>query len=263
MVDLTRFASITQTRRDESRTTAKYRFVSTMEVVNVLRSRGWFPVAASQARTKDRNGYQKHLIRFRQEQDGNLNGAAPEIVVVGSHAGLSASKIFAGLIEFACVNGLIVASEMFASHSIRHVGYADTKVHAALDDIMQNVPKIMETRDAWQSISLTREQCREFACFAYGLRHDTEKEPMTENVMRQLLNCRHSAQSSDSLWNVYNRIQENLMAGFYRHGENHRKAKNVRAIDANVKINSALWLHAEQVAASEDAWTKFDRLVVR
>ena len=50
----------------------RYSFVPTIEAVELLRSVGWLPVAAKQAgvRNDDRDGFQKHMIRFVQNGEG-------------------------------------------------------------------------------------------------------------------------------------------------------------------------------------------------
>ena len=60
----------------------------------------------------------------------------------------------------------------------------------------------------------------------------------------QLLACRRSADEGRDLWSVYNRVQENLLAG----GQAYRLptgrwagSRAVRAIDDNVRINAQLW----------------------
>jgi len=45
----------------------RYSFVPTIQAVDMLRSVGWLPVSVKQAgvRNDDRNGFQKHIIRFK------------------------------------------------------------------------------------------------------------------------------------------------------------------------------------------------------
>ena len=113
-----------QNGRHLTRTSEKYQFIPTLRVLNVLGEAGWIPSSGSQARVRrgsDRDGFQKHMIRLRKADSFGMVGAAPEIVLMNSHEGASAFKLIAGLIEFVCMNGLIVG-ETFQKSTIRHMG---------------------------------------------------------------------------------------------------------------------------------------------
>ena len=59
-----------------------------------------------------------------------------------------------------------------------------------------------------------------------------------------LTNIRRHEDQKNTLWNVFNRVQENILQGkAYAYDENghFRKLKKVKSIDQQVKINTTLW----------------------
>jgi hypothetical protein len=101
----------------------RYSFVPTIEAVELLRSVGWLPVSAKQAgvRNDDRNGFQKHMIRFIQ-----AGMAADEeridLVLNNSHDRGCAFKLAASVWRKICENGLMVSSELY-NFFHKHIGF--------------------------------------------------------------------------------------------------------------------------------------------
>ncbi|MGB5571100.1 MAG: DUF932 domain-containing protein, partial [Sedimenticolaceae bacterium] len=64
-----RYAPSVFATEPHGRVTDKYGFVPTIELVEAIEDEGWFPVIARQSRVRDdtRRGYQRHLLRFRQD----------------------------------------------------------------------------------------------------------------------------------------------------------------------------------------------------
>ncbi len=238
--------------RHESRTSERFGFIPSTRVIDRLAEHGWNISRASQARVNkahpDRVGYQKHIVRFRQ--DGGVdNGVAPEIVLINSHEGTSSFRLLAGLFEVICENGLIVASEVYNATAIRHVGFTDSKVDAALAKLEGEIPQILETRAAWQGIALTPSEIEAFAKAAIDLRGDSSAIVVDT---ASLTRVRYSRQSDPSLWNVYNRVQDSMIRGgaVARNATTgqRRRTRGITNIAKNVKVNTGLWTLAEAMA---------------
>lgn len=72
-----------------------------------------------------------------------------------------------------------------------------------------------------------------------------------ENVtvdLDELLTVEHNEDSGNSLWTVFNRVQEKLITGGYSYkmGVKIRKARAVKNFSQDLKINEALWSLAEE-----------------
>lgn len=72
-----------------------------------------------------------------------------------------------------------------------------------------------------------------------------------ENVavdLDELLEVERNEDSGNSLWTVFNRVQEKLITGgcSYKMGAKMRKARAVKNFSQDLKINEALWELAEE-----------------
>ena len=82
-------------------TSEKYAHISTKQIVDDMARLGWGVVDAKQVRARKGDGYQKHLVVFRNN-DIVINGedgdhAYPQILLTNSHDGKNAFTFTAGL----------------------------------------------------------------------------------------------------------------------------------------------------------------------
>jgi len=80
---------------------------------------------------------------------------------------------------------------------------------------------------------------------------DLESAPI---VPEQLLKQRRFDDGNNSLWTIFNRVQENIIKGGVKgkvYGENGPRKVTTRAVqslDRNIKLNQALWVLTEKMA---------------
>ena len=125
----------------------KYHFISTISVVDEIRSYGWYPVSASESsvRDEDKEGFQQHCVRFRQLDDFlNPGQNVLELLLFNSHDRSKKFSISAGIYRFVCANGLVVADSLFESYDIKHIGDKENEVKNAVDNIVKAKEKIMD-----------------------------------------------------------------------------------------------------------------------
>ena len=241
--------------RAHERTSERYAFIPTIQLVDGLRGAGWHPVSAKQANVRDvtRRGFQKHVVRF-QHADAQkmvvLGDTTPELVLVNSHDSGSAYQLHAGLFRLACLNGLVVADKTLAKKSVRHSGDAVQLVIEGTYQIVDELPKVMESVRHWGSIVLTGEEQIAFARAALMLRYDSPEEAPV--MADQLNRVRRSADTGSDLWSTGNRVQENLTKGGLRGRvvEGRRKGmRKVGSIGEDTRLNKALWSLAAEMQA--------------
>lgn len=140
---------------------ARYTFVSSAQVVDLLGAEGWAPVRASEQRVRlpDRVGFQMHEIRFARRSDLDqgaleIGHTRPELVLQNAHDGSRAYRIDAGLFRLVCHNGLMVADADFAHVSIRHVDVSADAFAAAARSVAENTPRVLEAVARWQNVIL-------------------------------------------------------------------------------------------------------------
>jgi hypothetical protein len=233
-----------------SKTSSKYSFISTAEVVSGLRNVGWYPFDAQQsvAKAAHRQGFQKHVIQFRREQEAHAkHGDVPVLVMVNSHDGKMSYQLHAGIFRIVCENGLIAANTLFNRIAVRHVGKASDVIEASFR-VLDSIPLVMDSVGAMRDIQLSRDEQLSFATQALGLRYGTDLPPVSAD---QVLELRREQDKGADLWRTFNVVQEHLIQGGLTgvSGPKKRRIKTMplKAIDASVALNKGLWKLAETV----------------
>ncbi len=195
----------------------RYSFIPTIDVVNGLRGEGWAPVFAEQQRIRhsDRQGFQKHLIRFARVDDlARTQAERPELVLINSHDRSSAYNLHAGVFRFVCSNGMILADSVFARISITHLNFEPAKVIEASFEVVREMPAIADLLEGYKARQLTTVERQAFGEAALILKYDSlEKAPVGAE---KILAHRRSEDARPTLWNVLNVVQENMMDGGQR-----------------------------------------------
>jgi len=237
---------------------ARYAFLPTIEIIQTLSDRGWVPVDVEQQRVRlaARSGFQKHLVRFRrEEQMRTLDEWNAELVLVNSHDALSAYILRVGVFRRICSNGLVVSDRTFEAVRFRHAGLESDQVVQASQRIVDAIPRVTEMIDCFRNRHLREDECRRFSEQALALRFGSaEKAPIEPAT---LLQAQRPEDEGSDLWSTYNRVQENLVRGglsdFRR--DRRRRLRTLRAlrgIDSRVSLNTDLWSLAEQFVAERN-----------
>ena len=180
---------------------------------------GFQPFAASQSRTRieGKREFTKHMLRFRHQdvaQSLAVGDVVPEIIVVNSHDGACAYKLIAGLYRLVCSNGLMVSDSEIESISVRHTGRVLQDVIEGSYRIVEDTQKSIGTVQKWNQLLLTEGEQSAFAEAAHTLRFaDAEGRKTTPITPAQLLAPRRSEDAGRDLWHLFNRVQENTIAG--------------------------------------------------
>jgi len=228
---------------------ARYAYIPTSDVINGLRSEGFQPFMACQARSRieGKAEFTKHMLRFRHT--GQINGEiANEIILVNSHDGTSSYQMLAGCFRFVCHNGLI-CGDTVEDFRVRHSGDILNNVIEGAYRIVDEFEQVGESKDLMQSIQLTQGQQNAFANAALQLRYDPEDNVPIEGY--KLNTTRRTADQGADLWRTFNRVQENIIQGGLR-GLNRNggrmTTRQVTGVSENVRLNRALWSLAEEMA---------------
>ncbi|WP_173179132.1 DUF932 domain-containing protein [Desulfosarcina ovata] len=231
----------------------RYSFVPTIEAVDLLRSAGWQPVHVKQSETRknDRNGYQKHIIRFMQGAL-SIDQERVDLVMTNSHDRGCAFQLCASIWRKICGNGLMVSSKLF-NFSHRHVSFDTTAFLSSAYQIAEGAGDIAVQVNDLKAIDLSPNEKGVFAMAAHKLVYDDiEKAPILPS---QLLKERRYDDQGNDLWTTFNVVQENIMkGGIYgskRNANGHIrrvKTRPVKSIDRDVRLNKALWILTEEMA---------------
>ena len=240
----------------------RYAYIPTAAILAGLRKEGFEPVSARQSRTRDASRYDftKHMIRMRHVslRDLKVDDTFPEIVLVNSHDGTSAYQIMGGLFRLVCLNGMVVSEGQCETVKVPHKGNIIDRVIEGSFRVLKQSANALQAAGQWQGIDLNRDEQVAFAEAAHVLRFaDAEGNVSTPIQPGQLLTPRRSADAKPDLWHTYNRVQEAVIRGGLSavNPETGRRTttKEVKAIDGDVKLNRALFVLGERMAALKAA----------
>lgn len=219
-----------------------YEKVNTAKVIEYIQDKGWQIVEAKEqkARTETHAGFQKHMITFRKIEDTTsfrkINDDYFEIHLINSHDARCAYRLVAGIFRLVCSNGLIIAKNTFGDIRIPHIQINREQIIESLREIIYYADKAKQTIDEMQVHKLSTEQQHLFALAALQLRVPENK--LDKYEFQELLKPRRKEDSGDSLWKIYNVIQENLIKGTIFQ---HATLRRITAIDSVININKALF----------------------
>lgn len=250
------FKSISNERPHGSRSD-RYHVISTRDVITRLYGEGFSIYQANERRTRnpDRSGFQKHLIRLRHATTTDAGHGVPDIVLINSHDGASAFTLLSGWIEFACSNGLIVG-DVHSAHRIRHAGDdVASKVITAAYRVIEDADKVKAEVAEMRNTRLPAYAVKEFATRAHALRLGSDANATVSPDAFDRV--RRIEDDNNSLWSVYNRVQENSIRGGMRgrvmsvNGRmRNTRVRAVNSIDRATAINSALHGIAREMLAT-------------
>jgi Domain of unknown function (DUF932) len=241
--------------------TERYKHIQTSDIVEKFASMGYKVTATSQVKTRkiEKQGFQKHLLRFANENQSlvNVMDSRPEIVLINSHDGSTGYELMLGIYRLVCANGLIVGNT-FGGVRFRHSGDdVMSRVEKAVEEIQTEIPRISAKINEFSAIQMNESKQKEYAEQAVKL-----IVPKTGyNVsLDSALTVRRSADQENNLWTVYNRLQESLLRGGISYNTrnvnpltNEISIRNatgraVKGIGRNIEINRSLWDLTEEFA---------------
>ena len=210
---------------------------------------GWTPVSAQEVKARKGKGFQKHIIRFQNQNititGNNGDDVFPELLLTNSHDGKNAFHLRVGLYRLVCSNGLVVADSEFSNVAIRHMGYTFEELRTQVLALIETLPNLVQKISAFRDISLSDEQMIEFTTKATMLRWKNKTVSIDAN---QLLSAERNLDMGTDLWTVYNRVQEKLVNGgiTYNNGRKTRKVRALKNFTADMQFNGELWQLAEE-----------------
>ena len=227
----------------------KYRIIKTSDLIEPLMDNGWNVVSASQRRTRKEEWQDKtfHYLRFRSDE--HFIGNDPmEIVISNSHNGSSSFKIQLGIFRVVCTNGLIAGTDLVSPLMLQHKGLSNvliTEIATMYADKMAGY--LTEGVQVMKKSEMSDAQMFELANYIAKQKHaDYEVD------IHGMLHARRMEDYGQSVWTIYNRLQENMIRGGYQiKGDNGkwRQARQITSPMADIDLNTKLFDKALEYAA--------------
>lgn len=230
----------------------KYVHINTSTVIDDLAKLGWFPVEAKQRNPrKSQTIFSKHMVVFQnpdlkiKSNDGD--DAFPRIILTNSSDGFNSFQFRVGIYRLICSNGLVIADEEFSSFKIRHMGYTFEELQDTITAAVADLPNRLEILNKMQEKVLTQEEKEQFATNALKIRAGVslkEKKDYSRETLEDLLTPIREEDEGDSLWRVFNILQEKVIKGGFSAalvGAKVRKVRPIKSFEKDLKVNQELF----------------------
>lgn len=239
----------------------RYQFVSSRDILDRVQQDGW---RITNATSQGQREHAQHRVTLVHQNDlnnmTNLEGI-PRMEMFNSHNRTKRLMFAVGYFRFVCSNGLIVASGPAETIRTKH-RFSDDKLNAIMDQvahISNRFPAINNTISEFRSRKLSEAEQNSFVKYAIkGRFHYRPEIPKRfrdlDETTRLLLKPRREADAGNSTWEVYNRVQENIINGIEGY------TRPIKGYTDSVRVNQLLWKGAETALNFENQ--RFDNALM-
>tara|TARA_B100001564_G_scaffold348325_1_gene350112 strand:+ start:103 stop:906 length:804 start_codon:yes stop_codon:yes gene_type:complete len=244
------------TKKGSSNTSKKYTHIPTDRVIKDLELLGWGVVDAKEVKARKGEGYQKHLVVFRNP-DVVINGkdgdtVYPQILLTNSHDAKNSFQFQAGLFRMICENGLVIADEQFEDYKIRHMGYDFETLQGVIKDMIANLNLTVESMNKMKSIELNEEQQLELAKNLLDIRIEGTNNTYSQDQISEVNVPQRDEDMTNDLWTRFNVIQENIIEGNFLYdtiGGKSRQARVIKNFKQDIDLNKKMFKAALEFVA--------------
>jgi hypothetical protein len=251
--DFKSFLGELPSHRCEETTTDKYMFIDTRQVVEDMLDLGYEVADFRRPKHRTRAGaYAVHEVDFRRPQDvKKAKAEAPRVLFINSYDGSKRAQFIAGLIRFACSNGLVIG-DLIQHEKFLHLGDHAQAILDGLKRVAKDTAMAFDAIDKYQEVEPSPETLREMARRALEIRFpDEETRPIADPD--DLLQIRREEDLRPNLWVKWNVLQENILKGGVPMKNNKgqvRLSGPVGNIERSNALNGALWNLLDEFATA-------------
>lgn len=232
----------------DKKTTDKYSFLSTVDIIDAMNDLGWGVIGAKQTSLSPIG---VHEITFASDDlidlFPNHYGIVPQIKFLNAHTGTFAARSFKSIYRQVCSNGLVAQTSVGLKRT-PHVGSINEKVNNIILDYIDSLKEVKGVVINASHTSIHHKTAMSLAnkaIVARGL------DPETVDY-KSMLAIKREEDANHDLWSVFNRIQEwTINGGFNINLVNTDPVKGNKEYTLvappitnpvkSAKINIALW----------------------
>jgi len=190
------------------------------------------------------------MLRFRHESNfiapaGEFN----EVVLVNSHDGTSSYQMMGGRFRMVCANGLI-AGDILHDVRLPHKGVTVDNIIEGAFSVLNEFDEIEQSVAEMQAVTLSLPEQRILGNSMLDLRFNAmDFRPSAGDIIAP----RRQEDTSNDLWTVFNRVQENILRGGVAKTINppadgrRGTTRAITAIGESTKLNRSMWNLSEQM----------------
>jgi hypothetical protein len=239
--------SLTKEYRDSQLITSKNGYIDTRDVIQDLEKQGWKINGVCEHLNKSSRKVDSHYVKLAHpdltmKNNKGQTECLSNVYVNNSCSGNKPIGIEFGLYRLVCSNGAI----SFQGSEIGKISHND-KGTKQFPSIMGQINELaqytMNAFSAFKNKELTAQQIHRLAADALNLRFEGKRY----NV-EQLLTVHRPEDKGNSLWAVFNRIQENLTKSNMLVDLNGRLLSGTSSVKQDIKVNQDLFQLVEAYA---------------
>ena len=129
-----------------------------------------------------------------------------------------------------CENGLVIATDEFEDLKMRHMGYTFEDLQVLIRGMVEKLPLTVEAMNKMKSVELEEEQMFNLAKSFLDIRVEGTKNTYDKQAIEDVLNVQRKKDEGNMLWEVFNRIQENIIDGNFEYKTASGKLRQARII---------------------------------
>jgi hypothetical protein len=161
-------------------------------------------------------------------QDGDT--VYPQILLTNSHDGKNSFTFTAGLYRMVCENGLVIADQKFEDFRIRHMGYDFETLQSTIKEMVSTLPLTVESMNKMKTTELQEQQALQLAKDLLDLRIEGTPNTYDQEAIEAVLTPQRPQDEGLGLWEVFNRVQENIIEGNFPYRTLKGKVRQARVI---------------------------------
>jgi hypothetical protein len=232
--------SLDKNWRDSQQIKSKPHQIETLDAVRQFQKEGWNIKGSYQNRGKS-NRISSHFIKMEHpdlviKNDKGQKEALANVLISNSCNGTSPLTLDAGAFRMVCSNGLY-SVDTISHAAIKHNEKNLSHLHEIIGNFNLKADRVLNEFKKLKEVQLSSKQRSELAFKAAGLRFGDDINFDVE----QLLNTHRKEDEGDSLWSVYNRIQENLTQSNLLIDRNGNLIGGINDVKDDVKVNQQLF----------------------
>lgn len=235
----------------------RYVPLRTADVVDLVSTFGWLPIAAKQTGSGPRPARSLHMVVFEHPEMGIISGntpvGVPRLILINSLDGFTKLQFFCGFFRFVCSNGLVISDVPGASSSlkVRHANTSMAEVSVLINNTLNKMQPAIEQVTSMTNMELDEEQAYGFALEALALRVKfkvPEEKSLSDCFFfsEDMLKPLHEAdQGRSDLWYHFNNMQERMQKGRFCYvdkttGKGH-SLRRLSGISREIEFNRKLF----------------------
>jgi hypothetical protein len=227
-----------------------YGFIKTAPIVQRIEQYGWKLVSTqiAKARKDEKKGFERHKLIFEHPTLGLDADSRPRLYLLNSHDRSKAFQFNLGFLRFVCENGIMAGEAIGAQFKVYHTGKKiEEQIGSQLISALNSVPKLLQLREQMRRRKLSH---AEITALSYRIKQLTAKVRGLEQIDGETFNVvRRPEDEGTDAWTVFNALQESAIRGNFealrldrKTGTHTRiKAKSIKAIDADAKLNKVIF----------------------